>query len=292
MYFRPSHLSSLFSLLAIGRAQLDWGYDGYSLSTSGDPESVSYSTLNTPANNATLAGPPDVFLNASVGVGFIGIEVKNLSAKINIDAQVLDLLKFNAGVDLNIDRVKLTIEKVEARVKLQARLGNLLLMVGDVLDSIDLNPIIAELGQSVSDITDSVGDVLTGATSGLAARDLDGSYRLKNNILYSVNDYSGSAHTNRVLAQTGDIVDQELDASGNIKAVKVVGHFEETMVFTGQNRSVVHNGADAFELEYTYAPFPGLQKVASIFVNLAGDVLGTQVISEAVGGGSSSISKN
>jgi hypothetical protein len=71
-----------------------------------------------------------------------------------------------------------------------------------------------------------------------------------------------------------------------------VGHFEETMVFTGQNRSVVHNGADAFELEYTYAPFPGLQKVASIFVSLAGDVLGTQVISETVGGGSSSISKN
>jgi hypothetical protein len=280
----------LFSIVTFTNGQLDSGYDGYSLSSSGDPESAIYSSSSTPSN-ATTFGPPDVFLNASVHVGEIGITVENLTAKINVDAQVLNLLKFNAGVDLSIDRVRLSIREVDAQVQLQARLGNLVLMIDDVLDSIDLNPILAELGQSVGEIVNSTTGVLTGATA-LVARDTPVSYRLKNNVLYSINDYSGHAHTNRVLAQTGDIVDQSLDNSGNVQDIQVVGSYEETMTFSGQNRSVVFEGEIAWELEYSYEPFPGLSRISAVYVNLAGEVIGTQVLSESGGGGGSTIGKN
>lgn len=62
-------------------------------------------------------------------VGEINIEVQNLTAKINLDAQVLQLLSFNAGVDLSIDRVRLLIQNVTAKVVLEARLANLVLMI-------------------------------------------------------------------------------------------------------------------------------------------------------------------
>jgi len=64
-----------------------------------------------------------------VHVGEIHIEVQNLTAKINLDAQVLQLLSFNAGVDLSIDRVNLLIQNVTAKVLLEARLANLVLMI-------------------------------------------------------------------------------------------------------------------------------------------------------------------
>lgn len=67
-------------------------------------------------------------------VGEIDIAVSNLTAKINLDALVLELLKFNAGVDLAIDRVSLLIANVSAEVMLEARLANLVLMINNILD--------------------------------------------------------------------------------------------------------------------------------------------------------------
>lgn len=282
--------SLLSTFLIASTATAQFGYEGYSISQEGDPASASYSTLNTAAAGNLSAGPPDVFLNASVHVGFIGIDVQNLTAKINIDAQVLNLLKFNAGVDVDIDRVRLQIEEIDAQVMLQARLGNLVNIVSSVMDSIDLNPIIAELGNSLGEITDAVGDVLS---PGVSKRDVwEEDWTLKNNILFSINDYTGSAHTNRVLGQNGDVVDQSLDDSGNVRGVVAVGTYVDVMQFTGQRSKVVYGTVEADELEYTYDPLPGVRKVAFIYVDATGKVLGTQVVAESSGGGSSSIGKN
>lgn len=68
------------------------GYTGYSLSLSGDPDSVIYSTSSTPANVSTTVPKPDVYLNATVHVGEIDLAVPNLTAKVNLGAQVLQLL--------------------------------------------------------------------------------------------------------------------------------------------------------------------------------------------------------
>ncbi|KAF2099344.1 hypothetical protein NA57DRAFT_74846 [Rhizodiscina lignyota] len=278
------------------------GYFGYNLTETGDPTAATYDTLDTPANVSLTVPEPDVYLHANVHVGEIDILVANLSAKINLDAQVLQLLQFNAGVDASIKRVFLTIQNVTAEVYLEARLGNVVKMIGDVLDSLDLNPVLATLGQSLDNITDTVGGALGGSGSGgssgsgsngtLARRNPglpQQSFELLQNILYSVNDYTGNKHTNRILAQNGDIVDEFLDNDGRIRGTKVVGNFENDMTFTGHNSSAVKNGQTVNELEYTYTPLPGVLAWAAVFMNAAGSVVATQVLAEGFGGGSSTI---
>jgi hypothetical protein len=107
----------------------DDGYIGYRLDQRGDPESAVYETANTNTDaDNILPEDPDVYLNASVSVGEIDIEVDNITAKVNLQADVLKLLHFSAGVDASIDRVKLTIQNVSAKVELEARLENVVKM--------------------------------------------------------------------------------------------------------------------------------------------------------------------
>lgn len=260
------------------------GYIGYSLTSRNDAgEEAVYSTESTPANVSTTDPPPDVFLNATVNVGNIDLTVSNLSAQINLNLQVLQLLQFNAGVDATIDRVSLTITNVSAQVQLEARLGNLVTMVNDVLDSLDLNPALASLGQVVNSTLNSTASALSG--SGVAARSIN----LVDNILYSVNDYSGHTHTNRILAQNGSIIDQSLDNEGDLYAEKVVGFYTTDMTFNGYDQSVTVGGQAERELQYVYQPYAGLNVISAIFLDAAGKVVNTQVLSESGGGGSSTV---
>jgi hypothetical protein len=286
-------------LFALGQSLSDSdGYSGYHLDIrqDGDPLAVLYETENTKPNVSASVPEPDVFLNASVHVGTIDIQVENLTAKINLDAQVLQLLSFNAGVDLSIDRVRLLIENVTAKVLLEARLENLVKMINNTLTSIDLNPIIATLGNGLGRIINDTGDLLGGPNNdnNNAKRSIDlMQFDLENNILYSVNDYSGNTHTNRILAQNGDIVEQTLDNQGNVHGQTTVGYYSRDMRFNGFNQSVTFHGKDVWEVEYVYEPFPGLMAISGIFLDKASsDVVGTQLLAEARGGGSSTISAN
>lgn len=274
------------------------GYFGYTIEKKGDPNSTVYETANT--NNYTDTGlkvkldkEPDVHLNATLHVGEIMLEVLNISAKVNLDAEVKGLLKFNAGVTVNVDRVRLLIQGIEARVLLEARLGNLVKIISDVLDSLDLNPIIASLangvGQVVNHTISELGKPLQGNLPGggkpLAPRSLD----IDHNVLYSVNDYSGNTHTNRILEQNGEIVEEHLNNHGQRTGNDVVGYYSRDMVFNGHDKPRTFKGEAVREREYVYEPFPGLSVVSAVYINDAGKVVGAQVISERFGGGSSTV---
>jgi hypothetical protein len=265
-------------------------YSGYSLTQTGDPNAVVYNTSGTPST-ANVSTVPDVFLHASVTVGEIDLLVANLSAKINLDAQVLNLLQFNAGVTAQIDRVSLVIQNITAFAQLEARLENLVSMINDVLNSVDLNPIIATLGQDVGNLVNqTVGGLTGGNLVARSASPLGESFVLADNILYSINNYQGNAHTNRILAQNGDIVDESLNNDGVVSGSKVVGSYATDMTPNGFDQEVTINGVVYRELEYDYTPIPGLSVVAAVFQDLTtGSVVGTRVIAEARGGGYSTI---
>lgn len=282
------------SSLAVLIAAKGDGYYGYHLSRRGDDESAIYETEGTTSGTRPLNEEPDVYLNASVSVGEISVEVQNLTAKINVDAKVLNLLNFNAGVDASIDRVKLGIYNVTAKVELEARLGNVLEMVGDVLESIDLNPIIATLGDGLSDIVDELpggGDAGGGVDEAEAIKKRDLTFRLENNILYSVNNFSGSTHRNRILAQNGSLFDVFLNNQGDERRRREVGYYERDMTFTGHNKTISDDDGEVkeFELQYLYEPFRGLAAYCNIYVTTGGSVLRTKVVAEAEGGGTATI---
>lgn len=299
-------LAALLPCAVLGQLTDSDGYTGYKLDIrdDGDPLAVLYETENTTPNVSALVPEPDVLLNASVHVGEIYVGVDNLTAKINLDAQVLSLLSFNAGVDLSVEKVSILIQNVTAKVYLEARLTNLVKMVSDVLDSIDLNPVIAELGNGlgsiindtaglIGDVTDGLGSDSNSSTSGSPAtkraEDLM-QFDLRHNILFSKNDFSGNTHTRRVLAQNGDILEQKLNNYGSVSNERVVGNYQRDMRFSGFNESVVFKGEEVREEEYVYEPFRGLFSVVGVFKDkTTGEVVGTQLLAEARGGGSATI---
>ena len=204
---------------------------------------------------------------------------------------MLQLLQFNAGVDLSVDRVSLSIVNVTAKVLLEERLESLVRMINTTLESLDLNPGLATLSQAAGKVVGS-GGIVEGITGGtppsspvLAPR----SFELENNILYSINNYSGNTHTNRILAQNGDIIDESLDNDGNTYSRQVVGSYRTDMVLLEKNQEVVRNGQNLRELGYLYMPMAGISAVSAIYTDAEGQVVATQVLSESSGGGGSTI---
>lgn len=52
------------------------------------------------------------------------LDVDNLSAEINLSAEVASIVTINAGVQVGIEKVNITISDVEAELELIIRLGN------------------------------------------------------------------------------------------------------------------------------------------------------------------------
>ncbi|TWG07840.1 hypothetical protein [Saccharopolyspora dendranthemae] len=109
---------------------------------------------------------PDVYLDVPVvKVDEISLEVENLRARVSLQAEVLDLLKLNVGVDAELGRVALQIKGVEAQARLDVRLDNVANVLDRVLTTIDRNPQILEnltrsLGRAVEDVGEGAGSAV------------------------------------------------------------------------------------------------------------------------------------
>ena len=83
MHLHALFLASLPTVFA-ALARREDGYFGYELHSRGDdPQAAVYQTENTDTSGGVPLSPiPDVYLNASVSVGEINIQVDNLTARI------------------------------------------------------------------------------------------------------------------------------------------------------------------------------------------------------------------
>src|SRR6201996_7435863 len=126
----------------------------------------------------------------------------------------------------------------------------------------DLNPSSATLANGIQKVGNPTVGQLTqpifNQGKGKSNRIEGRSVKIEFNILYSVNDYTGSTHTNRILAQNGEIYDEYLDNQGHHHGSEIVGYYDRDMVWNGHNKTVSRNGEVVRELEYVYQPFPGL----------------------------------
>ena len=66
--------------------------------------------------------------------------VDDLFAHVSLNAKAANLVTLDAGVDVSIKKVNLTIADVDAQVQLTVRLGNVNKIVNRVMDSLDKNP--------------------------------------------------------------------------------------------------------------------------------------------------------
>ncbi|GAB7342738.1 hypothetical protein MBLNU457_g0885t1 [Dothideomycetes sp. NU457] len=201
---------------------------------------------------ATSGAAPDVYLNVpELHVGRIELDVENLSADLNLNAKVANLVQLNAGVQVSIQKVNLTISEVDAEVELVVRLGHLVDTVGRVFDSLDLNPLlISTIGNVTSAVSNVVGDVV-GAVDGLLGSITNGGQTL-----------------NFLVDNLGNIV-QEV---GGVSTI--VGDYTKNMTATGVTQSV---GQGLTQRQYSYSP---LNALVNIVFNSAGQVVQAVVQSE------------
>lgn len=110
---------------------------------------------------------PDVLLDIpNLSVEEITLEVDNVEARLSLDARVANLVRLNAGADVSIGNVNLTIKGVQASASLIVRLDNVRAIVERTLTVIENNPeIIETLGNTINQTVETTGGVANNALS-------------------------------------------------------------------------------------------------------------------------------
>lgn len=220
------------------------------------PQSRSASTTGTQSSSASSAtstssssynnSVPDVYLNVpNLSVGKIELDVDDLAANINLNAKVAGLVTLNAGVQVSVEKVNITIADVEAELELIVRLGNLVDIVKRVFESLDLNPLLIT---ALNDVT-SLVDTVVGEVEGLL-----GSITQGGNVLSFLID------------NLGNIVQQVTTAAGDVTS-SIVGDYLTNMTFTGE---VLDLGNGLTQKTYSYSP---LNSLVNIVFNTLGQIV-------------------
>lgn len=181
----------------------------------------------------------------------------NLQAEINLAAQVANLVEINAGVQLGVDKVNITIADVRAELDLVIRLGHLAKIVNRTLSSLDLNPLLINVLDTVSDV---VGDVI-GAVDGLLGSIVQGDSKL-----------------NFLIDNLGNIVQEVTGEAGDVVS-SIVGNFKKNMTYTGQEKQM---GKGLTQRTYEYGELGAL---VNIVTNAADQVVQAVVLKGGSGSG-------
>jgi hypothetical protein len=112
------------------------------------------------------AEEPDVFVEVpNVHVGKLEIDVERLQAHLALRAQVANLVALVAGVHVDVDKVKINIEDVDASALLKVRLQNTYNILDRTLTTIDENPeILMGVVDTVGTGVEQVGEIGKEAT--------------------------------------------------------------------------------------------------------------------------------
>jgi len=219
------------------------------------PQSNSPTLTPTPASSSASA--PDVYLNVpTLSVGRIELDVEDLQANINLNAQVASLVTINAGVAVSLQELNITISDVDASLELIVRLGNLVEIVNRVFQSLDLNPLLIN---TIGNVTSLLGTVV-GAVDGL---------------LGSITQ--GGSTLNFLVDNLGNIV-QEV---GSVSTI--VGNYLTNMTDTGVSQTL---SGGLVQKTYSYSP---LSALVDIVFNQAGQVVQATVQKQSGSGGSTTI---
>jgi hypothetical protein len=206
--------------------------------------------------------PPDVLLRIpQLSVGKIELDVDNLEAHLNLDAEIANLVTINAGVAIGIKKVNITISDVMAKVELEVRLGHLVDIVNRVFQSLDLNPLLLGAIDAVTDVVDTTVTGVAGVVGGLLGTVTQGNKQLS-----------------FMIDNLGNIVHNAPGPDGQ-EVSTIVGDFRRNMTFTGQQKKL-KNG----QTEKTYS-FPPLNALVDIVFNTDGQVVQATVEGKGGNGG-------
>ncbi|KAI1287912.1 hypothetical protein F5Y03DRAFT_380212 [Xylaria venustula] len=227
------------------------------------PTSLGDSTTTSSISDSSSTSPPDVYLNVpELHVGKIELDVDDLNAELTLAAQIASLVEINAGVQVGISKVNITIADVDAELELIVRLGNLVEIVNRTLATLNLNPLLINVINEVTELVDTV----VGAVDGL---------------LGSI--VNGDSTINFIIDNLGNIVQEVVGTAGESLS-SIVGNYEQNMTYTGA-QEILDGGL--IQKTYSYSP---LNALVNIVFNSLGQVVQAVVVQRNGSGGTSTTS--
>lgn len=143
-------------------------------------------------------------------VNRIFLKVDSVTAKLNLNARVANLVRVDAGADVLIGNVDLTIQGVRAQALLLVDLDDVVYIVDQTLTFIDNHPeIVQQLGSTLQNTVGAVG----GLVNRLLLGTVNGVQRL-------------------IDTSTGNIIEKAVAAAGQNAAEKVVGNITQLPVIS------------------------------------------------------------
>ena len=143
-------------------------------------------------------------------VNRIFLKVDSVTATVNLNARVANLVRVNAGAEVLIGKVDLTIEGIRAQALLLVDLDDVYYIVDNTLTFIDNHPeIVQQLGSTLQTTVGAVGGLVGGVVRGL----LLGTTRLA----------SGETVQRLVDQVTGSLLERTLSTAGQVVAERAIG---------------------------------------------------------------------
>lgn len=203
----------------------------------------------------------DVVLHVpNLCVNRIFLKVDSLSAKLNLDARVANLVQVRAGVDVFVGEVDLTVEGVRAQLLLLVDLDDVVYIVDRTLTFIDNNPqVIQQLGSTLQTTVGSVGGLVGGVVQGL--------------LLGTTTNALGQTVQRVVNQATGAILERTVSAAGQVLAERTVGALTNLpVVSTTRNQA----GQTVRQVRDTSG------RVIEFVTDTAGKILSSRLIGAAI----------
>jgi hypothetical protein len=152
----------------------------------------------------------DVVLDIpNVCVGKIYLKVDSVTARLSLNAQVANLLRVNAGADVLIGQVDLTIRGVRAQALLLVDLDDVVHVVDQTLTFVDNHP------EVVRQLTGTLQNVVGAVASPIGA--------LRGLLIGTSTNALGQAVQRYVDQATGSIIERTLSSAGQQLAERTVG---------------------------------------------------------------------
>lgn len=164
-------------------------------------------------------------------VNRVFLKVDSLTAKLSLDARVANLVRVNAGVDVLIGTVDLTIQGVRAQALLLVDLDDVVYIVDQTLTFVDNHPeVVQQLGSTLQNTVGAVGGLVN---------------RL---LLGTVTNALGQTVQRLIDQGTGSILEKAVTSAGQQAVEKVVGNIMQLPVInqtTDASGNIVKRARDA-----------------------------------------------
>jgi hypothetical protein len=142
------------------------------------------------------------------------LKVDSVTAKLSLDARVANLVRVNAGVDVLIGTVDLTIQGVRAQALLLVDLDDVVYIVDQTLTFVDNHPeVVQQLGSTLQNTVGAVGGLV-------------------NRLLMGTVTSAGQTVQRLIDQSTGSIIEKAVTAAGQQAAERVVGNITQLPVIS------------------------------------------------------------